>query len=172
MSRTATAWCVCGRRGTKIERRSLDNLPRQTQRARPRYRSGGYFASSFLSFANMASERSISIALARLSPSMTTSASSSPMAEQSFEHSSPQGPAVAVLQADANRLQSRTEQLETLSVARRQLLLAVNEAQSLELLDPAVAGGDRNPEPAAEFQRGHGPFEGAHEDPCGVLVHH
>src|SRR5207245_9287386 len=82
------------------------------------------------------------------------------------------GPEVAVLQAYANRLQSGTEQLETLSVARRQLLLAVNEAQSLELLDPAVAGGERKPEPAAEFQRGHGQIEGAHEAPCGVLIQH
>src|SRR5437879_7445047 len=82
------------------------------------------------------------------------------------------GPKVAVLQADPNRLQAGTKQLETLSVAGRQLLLAVDEAQSLELLDPAVAGRDRNPEPAAEFQRGHGPFEGPHEDPCGILVHH
>src|SRR5216110_3365761 len=58
------------------------------------------------------------------------------------------GPKVAVLQGDPNRLQAGTKQLETLSVAGRQLLLAVDEAQSLELLDPAVAGRDRNPEPA------------------------
>src|SRR5947208_2439056 len=82
------------------------------------------------------------------------------------------GPKVAVLQGDPNRLQAGTKQLETLSVAGRQLLLAVDEAQSLELLDPAVAGRDRNSEPAAEFQRGHGAFEGPHEDPGGVLVHH
>src|SRR5437867_7590468 len=82
------------------------------------------------------------------------------------------GPKVAVLQGDPNRLQAGTKQLETLSVAGRQLFLAVDEAQSLELLDPAVAGRDRNSEPAAEFQRGHGAFEGPHEDPGGVLVHH
>src|SRR5438105_15658562 len=61
------------------------------------------------------------------------------------------GPEVAVLQADANRLQSGTEQLETLAVASRQLLLAVHAAQSLELLDPSVAGGARNPVSAAEL---------------------
>src|SRR5437016_1715588 len=70
------------------------------------------------------------------------------------------GPKVAVLQGDPNRLQAGTKQLETLSVAGRQLFLAVDEAQSLELLNPAVAGRDRNSEPAAEFQRGHGAFEG------------
>src|SRR6267143_1003270 len=82
------------------------------------------------------------------------------------------GPKVSVLEGDPHRRQAGPEQLEPLSVARGQLPLAIDEAQSLELLDPTVAGCDWNPESAAQLQRGHGPFEGPHQDPGGVLVHH
>src|SRR5256885_13816939 len=82
------------------------------------------------------------------------------------------GPKVSVLEGDPHRRQPRTEQLEALSVSRGQLPLAIHEAESLELLDPAVAGCDRNPESAAQFQRGHGLFEGPHQDPGGIFVHH
>src|SRR5437773_1508616 len=96
---------------------------------------------------------------------MRTSASSSAMAERSSEDSS------ARLPDPRHRNRSRSSDA-SIEIAMARSLGACNRSQSLELLDPAVAGRDRNSEPAAEFQRGHGAFEGPHEDPGGVLVHH
>src|SRR3989442_5441824 len=49
--------------------------------------------------------------------------------------------------------------------------LAMHEAQSLEFLDPAVARGDRDPEAAAEVNRGCRAVERSQEDACRILVH-
>src|SRR2546425_3957154 len=49
--------------------------------------------------------------------------------------------------------------------------LAVREAQSLEFLDSAVTRGDRNPEPAAQVDRGRRAVERSQDDACGILVH-
>src|SRR5256712_12767959 len=72
---------------------------------------------------------------------------------------------------DSDGLQSGSVQKKAPPVPGRLRSLAAHEAQSLEFLDPAVARGDRDSEPAAEVNRGCRAVERPQEDACRVLVH-
>src|SRR2546426_833283 len=76
-----------------------------------------------------------------------------------------------VLDLDLDGSQSRSVQLESSPVPGRFRSLPVQEAQALELLDPAVARGDRNSEPATEFDGRRRPLERSQQDARGIVVH-
>src|SRR6266516_3369199 len=76
-----------------------------------------------------------------------------------------------VFERDADGFQSGPEQLETFAVPRRQLALTEHEAEPLQVLDPTIARGDWDPEPAAQLDRGYRARRGPQEDSRGILVH-